>query len=439
MEYTGGALQADHLCVLVHGLWGNPNHMKNVAKALRDEYPADKVYILVAKRNTGSFTYDGVERGGERVCVEIEEELEMIKSKGGKITKLSIVGYSLGGLVARYAVGLLGAKGVLDQVQPMNFTTFATPHLGVRTPLRGWHNQVWNVLGARTLSMSGKQLFTIDDFRDTGKPLLAVMADPNSIFMLSLAKFKRRTLYTNIVNDRSVVYFTAGITKSDPYTDMDKVKANFVEGYEDVILDPLNPVSPRIQKTEPMSFASVKGTTWRYVQNTPIVIFLIFFIPVGIVGFLLNSVVQNFRSSKRIQLHESGKAGIQVEGYRMPFMIKEIRGAVEDVYENVNSSQHQEYLASSDSEGEEAALNERDRKTLKLERRQSHPQWPTLALTPAQFDMVRALDNLGWRKFPVWIHKHRHSHAAIIIRREGPAFSEGWVVMKHWLREEFLI
>lgn len=93
--------------------------MRSVAKALREEHSADKLYLLVAKRNTGSFTYDGIERGGERVCLEIEEELETIKKKGGKITKLSLVGYSLGGLVARYAVGLLGAKGILDEIEPV--------------------------------------------------------------------------------------------------------------------------------------------------------------------------------------------------------------------------------------------------------------------------------------------------------------------------------
>ncbi|KAI1850729.1 hypothetical protein JX265_004440 [Neoarthrinium moseri] len=438
MEYNGGGPEADHLCVLVHGLWGNPSHMKSVAKALRAEHPADKLYLLVAKRNTGSFTYDGIERGGERVCLEIEEELEAIKRKGGKITKLSVVGYSLGGLVARYAVGLLGAKGVLDEVEPMNFTTFASPHLGVRSPLRGWHNHVWNVLGARTLSMSGRQLFTIDDFRGTGKPLLAILADPNSIFMSSLARFKRRTLYTNIVNDRSAVYYTTGIAKADPYTNMDRIKANYVEGYEDVILDPQNPISPRTPKMSPATFASVKESSLWYIRNAPIALFLVVFIPVGIVGFLVNSVFQNFFSSRRIKLHEKGLAGIQVENYRVPIMIKELREAVEDVYENINSSQHQEFLAPSDDD-DDAELDERERRTLTLERRQSHPQWPTLALAPEQFDMIRSLDKLGWRKYPVWIHKHRHSHAAIIVRTEKPSFSEGHVVMKHWLKEEFLV
>ena len=93
--------------------------MTNIARALRAQFPPDKLYILAAKRNSGSFTYDGIELGGERVCVEIEEELEAIRARGGRITKLSLVGYSLGGLVARYAIGLLYARGVLDGLECM--------------------------------------------------------------------------------------------------------------------------------------------------------------------------------------------------------------------------------------------------------------------------------------------------------------------------------
>ncbi|KAI9860649.1 MAG: hypothetical protein M1830_006222, partial [Pleopsidium flavum] len=156
-EITGDHRQrrADHLCVLVHGLWGNPSHLSYLASALREKYPEDRLHILVAKRNSGSFTYDGIELGGERVAQEIEDTLEQLARSGQEIKKLSIVGYSLGGLVARYAVGLLHSKGWFDKIVPVNFTTFATPHLGVRTPLLGFHNHLWNVLGARTLSMSG--------------------------------------------------------------------------------------------------------------------------------------------------------------------------------------------------------------------------------------------------------------------------------------------
>lgn len=93
--------------------------MRNIARSLRAKHDPDSLYLLLTKRNSGSFTYDGIERGGERVCAEIEEEMKAIESNGGKITKLSVVGYSLGGLVSRYAVGLLYAKGILDKVECM--------------------------------------------------------------------------------------------------------------------------------------------------------------------------------------------------------------------------------------------------------------------------------------------------------------------------------
>ncbi|KAI0383168.1 DUF676-domain-containing protein [Hypomontagnella monticulosa] len=436
MEYTGGSIEADHLCVLVHGLWGNPNHMISVAKALRDQYPEEKLYLLAAKRNSGSFTYDGVERGGERVCLEIEEELESIRNRGGSIKKLSIVGYSLGGLVARYAVGLLEMRGVFRQVEPVNFTTFATPHLGVRTPLRGWHNNLWNVLGARTLSMSGKQLFIVDDYRGTGRPLLEVLADPESVFISGLRRFKRRTLYANVVNDRSAVYYTTYVTKTDPYTDTSKIKANYLKGYEDVILDPLHPVSPLTAKPNDRTMADLSLS---YLRNAPLMLALAIFIPVGVTAFLFNSIVQTFRSSKRIRLHESGLAGIQIENYRSPIWIKDIRGTVEDVYENLNSWQGESYLRASDDEDDDDNLTKVDNQILALERRKSHPQFPTLALAPCQFAMIDELDKVGWRKYPVWIHEVRHSHAAIIVRSDTPRFKEGLVVLRHWITEEFLI
>lgn len=352
---------------------------------------------------------------------------------------------------------------------PQNVTAFASPFLGVRTPLRGWANQVWNVLGARTLSESGRQLFTIDSFRDTGRPLLAVLADPNSIFMSGLAKFKRRTLYSNIVNDRSAVYYTTGIAKTDPYTDLSKIKVNYVKGYEDVVLDPINPVSPRpAVETQPLA-ARLRG----WVSKVPFILALTLLLPIATVGFLITSLVQTVRSSKRIRLHEKGLAGINTETYRVPLLIKEIRGAVEDAYGNLNSSQNQEYLGLSDIEetdgdgdgdgsgggrpaDEEEARNPdpdsgagagagvgaggkcASRMILARERRQSQPEQPTLALTPHQFAMVEALDRVGWRKYPVWIHGHRHSHAAIIVRMDKAAFAEGKVVLRHWLGEEFL-
>ncbi|CAH0052633.1 unnamed protein product [Clonostachys solani] len=437
MDYRGGSQKAEHLCVLVHGLWGNPEHMRNIARSLRAKHDPDSLYLLLTKRNSGSFTYDGIERGGERVCAEIEEEMKAIESNGGKITKLSVVGYSLGGLVSRYAVGLLYAKGILDKVECMNFTTFASPHLGVRTPLKGWHNHIWNVLGARTLSMSGRQLFTIDDFRGTGRPLLSVLADPNSIFTSGLRKFKRRTLYNNVVNDRSAVYYTTGIHKTDPFTNLENIKVKYVKGYENVILDPVNPVTPHLKPRVPLSVSSITESGMVWLRSVPFLLAVTIIVPIGVVGYLLNSVVQNVRSAGRIKQHESGEGGINVEDYRFPLLIKEIREEMEHAFETLNSSQNQEYLASGDEDNVGMAVEQRTR--MARERRLSLPAQPTLALTPAQFEMVDGLNSLGWRKYAVWIHKARHSHAVIILRMERRGFDEGHIVLKHFVDEEFLM
>jgi hypothetical protein len=79
----------------------------------------NELHILIAKSNSGNFTYDGIELGGERVCQEILDEIERLNGEGYKIGRLSLVGYSLGGLVARYAVGLLDSMRKFDEMQPV--------------------------------------------------------------------------------------------------------------------------------------------------------------------------------------------------------------------------------------------------------------------------------------------------------------------------------
>ena len=60
-------------------------------------------------------------------------------------------------------------------------------------------------------------------------------------------------------------------------------------------------------------------------------------------------------------------------------------------------------------------------------------EFPTLALTREQFAMVKALDEVGWEKHPVHIHRVRHSHAAIIVRMRVARFDEGKIVVRHFL------
>jgi hypothetical protein len=417
--------------------------------------------VLVCKRNAGSFTYDGIEVGAERVAKEIEETLEELARDGYKIKKLSMVGYSLGGLVARYAIGLLHHNGWFDKIYPANFTTFATPHLGVRTPLLGYANHLWNVLGARTLSTSGRQLFTIDSFRDTGRPLLSILADPDSIFIQALGRFENRSLYTNIVNDRTAVYYTTGISRVDPYAHMEKLELNYLEEYEPVLLDPKEPFTIRNDDSLPSFYTRIAGSSQTFLKRLPMFLVLAVFIPIASIAFLINSTIQTIRSRRRIQLHETDYEGRGFSGYRVPFMVQDAQQAIEDAFENVNFAQRQEYLPDGSEEVTQAEHDSQEvfheslldnlagpvpaekPETSPLVRTTSHqerhPEFSTLALTPAQFAMIKALDDVGFRKYPVHIHNSSHSHAAIIVRKTRGSFEEGKLVVAHWLKEEFKI
>lgn len=86
---------------------------------MSERFPQEKVHVLVTKRNAGTFTYDGVNTGGDRVAEEVEEALEKLAESGHDITKISVIGYSLGGLIARYAIGLLYHRGVFEKIQPV--------------------------------------------------------------------------------------------------------------------------------------------------------------------------------------------------------------------------------------------------------------------------------------------------------------------------------
>lgn len=427
----GSSTKADHLCVLIHGLWGNPTHLAHLSTSLSTKYPSSRLKVLVAKSNAGSFTYDGVEVGGERVTHEIESELGALKSSGHNITKLSIVGYSLGGLIARYAVGLLFSKGWFQKLQPMNFTSFASPHLGVRTPTVSWGSNVWNVIGARTLSMSGQQLFTVDRFRDTGRPLLSVMCDPGSIFMRGLAAFKHRSLYCNIVNDRSAPYYTTAITETDPYKDLDYIRINYLEGYEPIMVDHSDPVQEVTAQVQLGLWERLTTRGGAFAERIPYFLLMSLLIPVGFSVFAVNAGIQTFTSARRIQAHQSGLAGIAKGNYLFPLMI-------EDAHEE-NNSDDGGVIVEPKSESAHSPSHSHARPSRTRAKSFRRIEFPKLKLDPLQVEMVDRLGALGWSKYPVHIHKIRHSHAAIIRRMAANRYEEGLTVSRHWLDEDFEI
>ncbi|KAK5124674.1 hypothetical protein LTR85_001387 [Meristemomyces frigidus] len=437
---------AQHLVILVHGLWGNPIHLKHLRETLAKKHEGEGVYIYIPSSNKDNFTYDGIEVGAERLTNEVEAKLKELEAAGSRIRKISVAGYSLGGLIARYVVGLLYKAGVFDDIQPMNFTTFATPHLGVRTPRNGYRAQTWNFLGSRTLSTSGQQMFLVDNFRGTGRPLLAVLADPNSIFVRGLSMFKHKSVYANTINDRSVPYYTSAISRVDPFVDLDAIEVHYLPGQDQpVILDPENPVEPRKEKEEKeLSWAERYIMTQRTRESLPFYTILFSLLPVAVPLFLVNAGYQTYKSAQRVKLHEAGNL-VDLKRYRIP-LLEETQAVQDRMVERLAADRSQEsYLptpppepaassASSSHSDSKSASSSESTPAREQHAKTAHPPWPTLALTDDQFAMIDSLDaHVGFTKYPCHIQKVRHTHAAIVMRMEKESFSEGREVSRHWI------
>jgi len=416
-------------------------HLQHLRDSLAEQHKDAGLLIFTPQSNRDNATYDGIEVGAERITNEIEDKLKALDAAGSKIRKISIAGYSLGGLVARYVIGLLYKGGVFEDVQPMNFTTFATPHLGVRTPKAGTGAQTWNFLGSRTLSTSGQQMFLEDNFRESGRPLLSILADPNSIFVRGLSMFKRKSIYANTLNDRSVPFYTAAISRVDPYVDPDVIETHPLPDQDlPVILDPACPVTPLKEKPE-------KELTWqeKYImtkktqESLPFYAFLAGMLPIAVPLFMVNAGYQTYKSGQRVRLHEAGDL-IDLKRYRIP-LLEESQAVQDRMVERLAAeSSQEEYLPtpppelSGDAEKSDTSLSN----TTTLARVQSSKNdspWPTLALTDGQFEMIDNLDkHVGFTKYPVHITKVRHTHAAIVVRMQKESFAEGREVSRHWIR-----
>lgn len=117
------------------------------------------------------------------------------------------------------------------------------------------------------------------------------------------------------------------------------VKINYISRYDDVIVDREDLVLPKEPEELPAFIQRLTSSTQTILRRVPIMAFLAVFIPIGSTLFLMNSVVQSFRSSQRIRLHEEGQASINFRRYRIPLMINAIHQEVEDMFENVNNAQ----------------------------------------------------------------------------------------------------
>lgn len=283
-------------------------------------------------------------------------------------------------------------------------------------------------------------MFLIDSFRDTGRPLLSIMADPNSVFVKALERFRNKWVYANTVNDRSVPYYTAMMSATDPFVNLSAITPHYLSPQPEpgnVILDPDHYVSPR-QEVAQSHWQGAIST----IRTIPIYIVLATLIPLAVPAFVMNAAYQTIRSNQRLRHHESGKA-FKLERYRVK-LLEEAQAAQDRVYERLAGEQSEDYLPTPPPESLSSSFSavskddgEKERKRRKSQReggtsKDDGSPFPTLALMNEQFEMIDNLDRVGFVKFPVHILGVRHTHAAIVVRMQKESFAEGKVVSKHW-------
>lgn len=249
---------ADHLVVMVNGILGSSTDWKFASEQFVKELP-DKVFVHCSERNVSKHTLDGVDVMGERLA---EEVIEVIRRKPN-MRKVSFISHSVGGLVARYAIGKLyrppgnepiqdsGNKeskvdsiGTICGLEAMNFVTVATPHLGSRG-----NKQVPFLFGVTAFEKlasvvihwifrrTGRHLFLTDD--DEGKPpLLKRMIEDYDgyYFMSALRTFKRRVIYSNVGYDHIVGWRTSSIRRNN---ELPKWEDTLNEKYPHVVYEEL--------------------------------------------------------------------------------------------------------------------------------------------------------------------------------------------------------
>ncbi|THH03474.1 hypothetical protein EW145_g6225 [Phellinidium pouzarii] len=460
-----------HLLVLIHGMWGNPEHLAEMSRIIKEtkglSHSSGKsdanieLDVLLAQTNRDESTYDGIDWGGERVADEVDARVREIETSGGKVVKFSISGYSLGGLVARYVIGILLRRSFFKAVQPVNFTTFATPHIGLLRTSSVW-SSLFAVLGPKLLSRTGEQFYAVDMWGSSERSLLEVMANRKEIFYQALSLFTYIRIYGNAVNDTTVPYATALIEASDPFVNRAQTGINveFDRKYDPIILSYTIPDSPPVKiRPKPFSptwFRSIEPTrylppplrTLKFPINAIAVLLLPVLIPVFITLIVVRLSLHARSSRARIRLLEGDEQGRESKLVNMFARLeRSFEGAVVEMAENdvevddntgAGAEQIREKLTPPNTKSKNINTSISTLSTSAADADADTPRKPEAGqplLTPAQLAMVRSLNALPQlTKHRAYIDLLRNSHAAIIARDvAGFTFHRrGWGVLQHW-------
>ncbi|CAA6665612.1 unnamed protein product [Spirodela intermedia] len=209
-DIAGDKKELDHLLVLVHGILASPSDWLYAESELKRQLGSNFL-IYASSSNTFTRTFTGIDGAGRRLAEEVIQVVQKTKS----LKKISFLAHSLGGLFSRYAVAVLHSSesGTIAGLEPINFITLATPHLGVRGK-----KQLPFLLGVPILEKLAPSVGS----------LLAGRTGRQS----SLGAFRSRMVYANVAYDHMVGWRTSSIRRE---TELIKPPLLSLEGYKHVV------------------------------------------------------------------------------------------------------------------------------------------------------------------------------------------------------------
>ncbi|EGN96759.1 hypothetical protein SERLA73DRAFT_57876 [Serpula lacrymans var. lacrymans S7.3] len=420
-------------------MWGNPSHLAQLNRMIQEvkgsnDQDGVELVVLAAETNKDESTYDGVDWGGERVAKEILEEIEKQREKGKTVTRFSVTGYSLGGLVARYVIGILHQRGFFESVTPVNFNTLATPHIGIPR-YASTFSSIFAYLGPKLLSRSGEQFFCVDKWSVKGRSLIEVMADPERIFYQALLLFPNIRIYANGINDMTVPYVTACIDAEDPFADYEEngIQVECHEEYKYLIksyamsespMEIIRTPSPSVFSAE--WFSNIKNSRPPlppFLQRGfPLNIFLYALLPLLLPTFISLVLVRlslaAHHSRSRLKSLEANSLNGETLIHIIAKLESQLEGAVAEFYDDPQTSPR----------GPSPALETPESKA----KSKSKSHLPIF--TPVQLRCIEHLNKIPQlKKERTFFKDVRNSHAIIVCRDINiKQHLEGEGILKHW-------
>lgn len=432
--------------MLTPRFFGNPLHLTCIKNELVKQFKGrDDVGLLVPETTAGFKSFDGIELCARRVLSELEQYLEKQRKKRRRVTKISITGYSMGGLIGRYLIGMLEEEQFFDHVEPVQFTTFATPHVGSYFHAKSIRASLLNFFGTNVLGVSGNDLFA-------NSTVLEEMSDLDSRYITGLKRFKYRTLFANAVYDRTVPFYTAYICEKDPFQQLGHLDLSYYDapdsgtGFsEPFFVD----MSRSVYVGETSKEQGHPDPTERQIRVMMTVALPIMF-PLLLTVTSFTTLMSHYRvrQAKRLVALESKRPLLSLTASRSRSSSTSEDSSAEQQDETMLSPSEEiaqftgdmvdDMLAPGEQPGGDEQLADVHTSHIPAEPAGSNGYEGLIDSTPTELElndkihgMIKRLNTIEWEKYTVKLHR-AHSHAEIVNRRNKPG--EGEALVKFWVR-----